>query len=320
MKNKVSIIIPVYNAGKYLKYTLESVVEQTYNNLEIIVIDDGSTDNSENIIRTFLNDKRMRYIKQNNSGVSSARNKGIKVSTGDYLVFVDSDDILEKNAINLMVKSINQYDMVMCGYRYIGKKNCKLKKINMSFNDFNLIVNEILYKKKKYNNINFRTVWGNLYKAEIIKDNFIFFEKDVKYFEDGIFNIKYCRCCKNILINSEIVYQYRVTSDSCISQTKKNLLEHDKNKLRVLNNLNLNKENKNSLDKMIFEMFIDYALNASKINNNYTSKNDISAKEIYFNNITMREIYGLRLKHQIMFLLYKYRLYFIFDYLIKLKK
>lgn len=320
MKNKVSIIIPVYNSGNFLKTTLESVVNQTYNNLEIIVVDDGSTDNSENVIRTFLNDERIRYIKQKNSGVSVARNNGIKVSTGDYLSFVDSDDILEKDAIDLMVKNISQNDMIMCGYKYIGKNNCKFKKVNLEFNDVGSIINEILYSKKKYNSMNFRTVWGNLYKTKIVKDNSIFFEKNVKYFEDGIFNIQYSNCCKKILIKNEIVYQYRVTTDSSISRIKKNLLEHDENKIGILQNLNLNKDNKKYLNNMIFEMFIDYAKNEVKIDSNYTSKNDIRAREVYFASNGMREMNNLKFKHKIMFLLYKYKFYCIFDYLIKLKK
>lgn len=94
---KVSIIIPIYNSEKYLKQCLESIINQTYKNIEIICINDGSTDNSEKIIKDYLKtNKNITYLKQPNAGQSIARNKGLEKATGDFILFVDSDDFIEK--------------------------------------------------------------------------------------------------------------------------------------------------------------------------------------------------------------------------------
>lgn len=90
---KVSIIIPVYNLESYIAKTIESCLRQTYGNIEVVIVNDGSTDGSEKEIEKYLADERIIYVKQENAGVSAARNHGVKISTGDYLTFVDGDDL-----------------------------------------------------------------------------------------------------------------------------------------------------------------------------------------------------------------------------------
>lgn len=108
MESKVSIIIPVYNTDKYIYECLESVLNQSYRFLEIIIVDDGSTDCSGDIIKTFLDD-RIIYIKQENLGQSAARNAGLDISSGDFIVFIDSDDVVELNYISILVSTFNRY-------------------------------------------------------------------------------------------------------------------------------------------------------------------------------------------------------------------
>ncbi len=106
-KLKISIVIPVYNVEKYLHQCLKSVINQTYKNLEIICINDGSKDNSLNILNEYLKkDNRIIIVNQKNSGVSSARNKGIRLSTGDFISFIDSDDYLDLNVYEKCVQRI----------------------------------------------------------------------------------------------------------------------------------------------------------------------------------------------------------------------
>ena len=98
--NKISVIVPTYNSKKYLARCIESILKQTYKNIEILIIDDGSTDGTDDFMKeTYKNYDNIKYIKQNNSGVSVARNRGIKNAMGKYIFFVDADDTIDKNVL-----------------------------------------------------------------------------------------------------------------------------------------------------------------------------------------------------------------------------
>lgn len=116
---KISIIVPVYNTAKYLPKCLDSLIGQTYQNLEIICVNDGSTDSSLNLLRHYaVNNSQIQVINQNNMGLSGARNTGVSSATGDYLMFVDSDDWIDPNMCELLMQAANNYDAdcVMCSY------------------------------------------------------------------------------------------------------------------------------------------------------------------------------------------------------------
>ena len=130
----VSVIIPIYNTQKYLKRCMDSVIEQTYQNIEIILIDDGSSDNSLEICKKYQeNDKRVYIISGKNCGVSHARNLGIDKAKGKYLYFVDSDDYLEKEAIEKMLieYKMRNNQLVIAGYKEIENNLVKEKKLQM---------------------------------------------------------------------------------------------------------------------------------------------------------------------------------------------
>ena len=117
---KVSIIVPIYNAEEYLPKCIDSLINQTYQNIEIILLNDGSTDNTQNIIASYK-DKRIIAINKKNTGIADTRNEGIKKSTGEYIMFVDSDDYLELNSIELLIKKLekDKSDIVMFNYQLI---------------------------------------------------------------------------------------------------------------------------------------------------------------------------------------------------------
>lgn len=125
---KISLIVPVYNTSKYLRKCLDSLITQTYKDIEIIVINDGSIDNSEEIIKLYR-DKRLKYISKKNEGIGKTRNLGIENATGNYIAFVDSDDYLDKNFCKKMIKKADEdnCDIVICNY--FEDRNDKLKKI-----------------------------------------------------------------------------------------------------------------------------------------------------------------------------------------------
>ena len=128
---KASVIIPIYNAEKYLENTLQSIKDQSYKNFEVLMIDDGSTDSSTEICRKFeIHDSRFRLIKKTNGGVSSARNIGIEHAIGELLFFVDSDDIIEKEAIErcVLIYNTNKPDMIVFGMLFDVEKGGTVRK------------------------------------------------------------------------------------------------------------------------------------------------------------------------------------------------
>lgn len=135
-ENLVSVIVPVYNVAQYVAECLNSLLNQTYRNLEIIVVDDGSTDNSLQICNTFLSDTRVKVFHKENGGLSDARNYGLEKATGDFVLFIDSDDFLDLDMIRVLYSNLQSTnsDISICGsYKYYSKdkvipnqKNCEL--------------------------------------------------------------------------------------------------------------------------------------------------------------------------------------------------
>lgn len=190
-KKDISIIVPIYNAEKYLNKCIDSIINQSKKELEIILINDGSTDNSENIIKKY-DDKRIKYFKNKNQGIGKTRNFGIEKVTGKYIMFLDSDDFLELNACEKMFEKAekDKLDIVICDYyRYFdnGKKEeVKLPDFkNSSLKDNPNIISEHL------------SPWAKIYKTDLIKKNNIKFVENLKY-EDAPFVIETLVCAKKI--------------------------------------------------------------------------------------------------------------------------
>ena len=176
---KISVIVPVYNIEAYLERTLDSLVNQTYKNLEIILIDDGSTDSSGKICDNYKNkDKRIVVVHKENEGVSIARNKGLELATGEFIGFVDSDDVISLDMYEILYKNIinNNADISVCSYKTFSKE------IVFEYND----KIKIFDKKEALKDIisdgiitNF--LWNKLFKKEILND--VKFPKN-KIYED----------------------------------------------------------------------------------------------------------------------------------------
>lgn len=210
-KNKVSIIVPCYNCEKYISECLESIINQSYNNLEIILINDGSTDNTESVISKY-DDSRIVYKYQENGGVSVARNAGLSLVTGDYIMFLDSDDKMKNDAVEIALESILNTDSDIVTFNYI--RSCKDEdKILIEEKD------EIkTYTGKDICNEYFKDnddltfiLWRKIYKKEIF-DNIKFPDGLVP--EDMAIGLETLLQCKKIShIYKNLVY-YRVLSDS----------------------------------------------------------------------------------------------------------
>lgn len=196
MNGSLSVIVPVYNVEKYLKQCITSITQQTYRDLEIILVNDGSTDESRRICDEFAaKDPRLVVIHQPNGGVSVARNTGIREATGEYLTFVDSDDWLEPEMYESMfaqIKKNSSLDMVMCDSTLI-KSNSEIKNTEFIRNGYysksEIIANiyPVLLVTEDFGKIPIVSIWNCLMRRSVLVDNQIRFVPSLQYAEDYLF-------------------------------------------------------------------------------------------------------------------------------------
>lgn len=217
----VSIVIPVYNAAKFIEECVKSVCSQSYPYIEILLVDDGSTDISGAVCDDFARrDKRIRVIHKKNGGVSSARNVGIEAATGDYLIFVDSDDSIEPSAVEILMEAVvntKEIDFIASSYYDLCSENKKVVKLIVE-QDTEIVGSEL---KPFYldHYMLFTTPWSKLFVKKIISDNAIRFDESVKYGEDMIFNMQYLKYANHIVLLSSPIYNYRLLAEGS-AQTK----------------------------------------------------------------------------------------------------
>lgn len=218
MNKKVSIIVPVYNAEKYLDRSIKSLLEQTYDNLEIILIDDCSTDNSKKVIQKYASlDNRIRpFYSEINNGVSRSRNIGLKSFTGDYVFFMDADDYITNTAIEKMVKASEKYNAdVVDNYHLIIYTN---KNKNYYFTE-NKIPKDILVMGNLKNNIDVLTkatyITGKIIKKELVEG--MTFDESLRRYEDLVFEHQLKVKINNMIFLNEPCYYYYQVSDSLIN-------------------------------------------------------------------------------------------------------
>ncbi|WP_294561629.1 glycosyltransferase family A protein [uncultured Traorella sp.] len=204
---KVSIIIPVYNSEQYLARCIESILCQSYQNFEIILINDGSTDHSEDIIKSYITrfPEKFKYEFQKNSGAPVARNKGIDIAHGDYITFVDSDDYLDADFLISLIKYNEDKDVIISGYKKTdGEKMLYVKKPKINY----------------WSLFKYTTNWANLYKTSFIKENNIRFER-FRIGEDVDFTFNCIIHLNSYAIISYAGYNYFTNSSSVTNTINK---------------------------------------------------------------------------------------------------
>ncbi|SFE21566.1 glycosyltransferase [Peptostreptococcus sp. D1] len=230
MANKdkfVSVILPAYNSGKYIKSCIDSILNQSYENFELIIVDDGSIDDTQEIISDYV-DKKIKYIYQNNKGVSSARNTGIKNASGELVTFIDADDMMSKYQLEIMAKYFcDGVDMVMCRYHRFSKmeeladKSCDQR---MEEDDVSNIsradASKLIHLGSSYAGY----VWNKMYRMNKIselffadKGNGMAFREDIAMCEDLLFNSIYIDSCDNICVLNKKLYYYFENKDGISS-------------------------------------------------------------------------------------------------------
>lgn len=208
----VSVIVPVYQVEKYIDRCLFSVTNQSYKNLEIIIVDDGSTDNSGEICKKYqLIDKRIAYYKKTNGGLSSARNYGILKSNANYICFVDSDDYISENYVKNMynVMMANNSDICCCGVKMIYENTTKTD----TYVPNSMIINgteavKYLFDKRS---LAYVVAWNKLYRKELFVDNN--FSEGLRFEDEDIMHRLYLNC-KKICYIEDILYFYIKRNDS----------------------------------------------------------------------------------------------------------
>lgn len=204
----VSVIVPIYNAKNYLKACLDSIVKQTYKNIEIILVDDGSTDGSGDIVDLYAQkDSRIKVIHNTNHGVSYTRNCGILVASGSKVLFIDSDDTVDLDYVKKLVEPLEKqnYNVVICGANDINVKKGKVRARRfpqyLTGNIKNDFLNLFLVPS-------ITAPWGKLYDLDIIKKNNISFAEGISFNEDVLFNVRYFRYVENYALIKEPLYNY----------------------------------------------------------------------------------------------------------------
>lgn len=241
----LSVIIPVYNGEKYLEETVNSIQKSEYNNLEIIIIDDGSTDSSFGIIQKIMEtDRRVHYYRQENQGIAAARNCGIEMAKGEYLCFCDQDDIVDARMYSILLNKeiLGQAELGMCGTGRYCKGKVNVYEI---VSDGEYIQNDILecvlypilFQGYKYSYIKnsdylYGTIWKCIFRSDFIRNYHLRFKNFVNYEDDWIFLTEALSLAKKVITSNITGYYWRINSES--KSHRRNYLEDMPTRLNKL--------------------------------------------------------------------------------------
>ena len=222
----VSIIIPIFNSEKYILKCLNSLKQQSYSNIEVIIVNDGSTDNTKTICQDYIiYDKRFHLINTQHMGVSHARNVGIKLSKGQFILFVDGDDFVSYDYVETLVRSIKVYnvDLVCTDYYTVenneidyGFSNKKTEILDNTEVLDNIAAINLLHNDKYFRGY----LWNKIFVKQIIIANNLTFNTEIKIWEDMLFCLEYLLCIKNVAYVRKCIYYYVIHSNSTMNNKK----------------------------------------------------------------------------------------------------
>ena len=280
---KVSVIIPIYNPGESIINSLNSVISQNLKEMEIICINDGSTDNSQNFLEEYAKrDSRLKIIKQENLGAGLARNKGIETAKGEYILFLDSDDWIEENTCELLYYSAKKYDSDLVLFDSLIHNDESIVELEFLNEDFEEKTFNYTQIKNKIFDSYLGVIWNKFYKTKFLKENDIKFPNH-KIFNDVEFHIKTMLLAEKITYSNNIFYHYNNTSHFSLQKEHVGS-EHSLIFCDVIMGV---KEFLNSAQLMdnLKNNFINYSISEFKIKlyhieENYKSKYFLKIKEI----------------------------------------
>jgi len=214
MKSKFSIIVPVFNVERYLDACVNSIISQTYENFELLLVDDGSNDTSGEICKKWASiDSRIRFLKINNNGPNIARNHGLINCSGSFILFVDADDWLDSSTLEILSRYLQSYDsdMVVFGYDFIDNFGVVIEKKSFPLQSF--LGEQIFTESLKGIKIA-GVCWNKCYKKSILFDHSLQFTPDMMHGRDIIFTRQFASLSKFALIIPEILYHSRFRQNS----------------------------------------------------------------------------------------------------------
>lgn len=226
MENKkepsISVIVPVFNTARFLEECIVSIINQSFDDLQIILVDDGSTDGSGQICDRFAEkDERITVIHQSNAGVSAARNVGLREAKGKYIVFADCDDTLPQDAYENLIKEVKENYLSMGCVRLMSE-NGTLQN-SLSFGEKEISIDTFLkdlFLEKKFPYLGYPT--DKLFQMELIKKYGLSFDESIKLNEDRLFVLAYALHCKGVIFSEHIIYNYRQRESGVIQSTRRN--------------------------------------------------------------------------------------------------
>lgn len=254
MDELVSVIVPIYNSQQHMKACIESIQKQTYANLEIILVDDGSNDNGPSICDVFQEkDSRIQVIHKMNGGVSSARNAGLDRAKGKYVAFIDADDFMDVQMIEKLVQALKRekVELAVCGFTMLSQDGKILGKTE----EREMVINEeqaLCYTFEEYD---FQmAIWNKLYIRSIIEENKIRFHEEITHGEDGLWLCTYLSKCKIIYWTGESYYNYLQVEDSAMNKMQHSKI-FDYRQLSVFESLDLTIPQIQEKGQVVFNSF-----------------------------------------------------------------
>lgn len=288
----ISIIVPIYNVEKYLPRCIDSIINQSYFDLEIILVNDGSPDNCAKICNQYREkDSRIKVIQKKNGGVSSARNVGIAAAAGEFILFVDSDDYLDTNMCKALMYNQQQTncDIVICGYKSVdSNKEIRYNpgiEYTGSLNGFGQIFSKLLEK-----NI-MNVPWNKLFKKSLIIQKF---DMEMNMGEDLVFNLNYLENVKNICSIKDVLYNYYNNHNSATNTRRYipiNITEKFYRNIKYFCDISFHQYD----IKPIYNDFIDSLFSNTQYISNNTNLKHSKKKELLaccFNNGLLKDIYS----------------------------
>lgn len=240
---KISIIIPIYNAEKYLDECLSSVLQQTYKDFEVIMVDDGSKDGSASICQAFaMSDPRFVYIHKENGGVSSARNKGLDVARGEFISFVDSDDWISENYVETFLRYGTEADITFFGLTAIKVDGSIREACPKDFKCSTRKEAERMMHELRAGGLGNIFGWtcNKFFRSSIIASKEIRFDEQITFFEDELFTFDFCKHINSLHVVNKQLYFYRMlptglTAKGMSKEMYKILVEKQTERLRFFN-------------------------------------------------------------------------------------